>query len=235
MGYQSLARLTVPALVALIAAGQVHEPWEEIDRRYRARATGVAFAIVKHVWPERSDAAAEIAQEALLQAYARLNRYERGRPFWPWLKAVVRHKALDRLRRERGPRQEETRLRALGDGDRDIADPGASPEETLIAREESLEVRARRQRARRRLRRALAGLAPREHDLLLRFHRGAESVADLAREYGIAPQTVHGALTRAKKMLLARLGGLRLTNRELSTLLGRQCPRPRRATTAASP
>jgi RNA polymerase sigma factor (sigma-70 family) len=220
MGYQSLAQLTVAALVALIATGQVHEPWEEIDRRYRARATGVAFAIVKRVWPERSDAAADIAQEALIQAYTHLNQYERRWPFWPWLKAIVRNKALDRLRREGWPRQEGKRSRVLGDSAGEVADPAGSAAEALIAREASLDARGRQRCARRRLRRALARLAPRDRELLLRFHRDGETVSRLARDYRIAEQTVRGALSRAKKTVLARLGGLRLTNRELSALLG---------------
>jgi RNA polymerase sigma factor (sigma-70 family) len=206
MGTQTLTQLPVAALVGLIAAGCVHEPWAEIDRRYRPRATRAAFAVVRHVWPEPTDEAADIAQEALFQAYQCLSQFHRMRPFWPWLKAIIRHKALDRLRRPR----------LVGEAEQDIADHSPLPEQVLIAGEDR---RRTLRRLRQRLRRAVAALEPRERDLLLRFHRGGETVASLARAYQIAEQTVRGALTRAKKKFSARLGGLQVTNRELTELL----------------
>jgi RNA polymerase sigma factor (sigma-70 family) len=208
MASRHFASLSLAALVALIAAGNVQEPWEEIDRRYRRRAVDAAFAVVRHVWPERSDEAADIAQEALVRAYCNLDRYDRSKSFWPWLRTIVKRRAIDRLRKSQRWRNARRGIHLLASSDEDVVDRAPLPEETLIGRECL-------QEARRRLREAVDCLTARERDLFLRFYAGDECVTSLAVDSRLARQTVRCILTRAKSKLTERLGSVRLTNREL--------------------
>jgi RNA polymerase sigma factor (sigma-70 family) len=209
--HRDLTALSDQTLVALVLTGDANRPWEELDRRYRPRAVTTAHAIVRHVWPERTDEGADIAQEALFAAYRALGRYD-GRPFWPWLATIVRSRAIDRLRRLRLRKKDRFRICLLGDHDQAVRDPAVPPPEQL-AREE--EVR----HARRKLRRGLRELTHRERQVLLHFHTGRKAVPQLAAEHRLAEQTIRGLLSRAKKKLLAGLGGIRLCNRELAELL----------------
>lgn len=73
---------------------------ELLFRRHWPRAYRAAFMIVgDHA------AAEDVAQEAFLAAIRRLDRFDRRRPFAPWLGAIVAHRAVDSLR-ARGARRE---------------------------------------------------------------------------------------------------------------------------------
>jgi len=45
-----------------------------------------------------AQAAEDVAQEAFLAAVAALDRFDRGRPFGPWLRTIVARRAIDALR-----------------------------------------------------------------------------------------------------------------------------------------
>lgn len=196
------------ALVSRILGGDVHQPWAELHRRHYDRAVRIAHRIVRHVWPERTDEAAAIAQEAMAKVYAILDRYD-GREFGRWLAVIVGSRAIDRLRRLRCRPQT-----SLGGDGRDVPDRVDGPLEVLI-RKEGL------RRAWQLLRESLDRLPSRERQMLLQFHISRKTVARLAAEYRLAEQTVRCILTRAKKKLLAQLGAVRLTNSELTELLAR--------------
>src|ERR671937_3190766 len=65
-------------------------------------------ALFRHHWPRAyraaylvvHDAAAaeDIAQEAFLAAVRRLDRFDRRRPFGPWLAAIVANRSIDWVR-----------------------------------------------------------------------------------------------------------------------------------------
>ena len=63
---------------------------EALFRRYWPRAYRAAFLIVHD-----HAAAEDIAQEAFLAAIRRLDRFDRGRKFGPWLGAIVANRAID--------------------------------------------------------------------------------------------------------------------------------------------
>jgi len=77
--------------------------------------------------------AEDAAQTALVKAHRALPRFRRGAPFRPWLLAIVANEARNRLRS--AGRREALVLRAA----HDVSSGGAasSPEEALLAREES--------------------------------------------------------------------------------------------------
>jgi RNA polymerase sigma-70 factor (ECF subfamily) len=190
--------------------------WAILHARHFEHAVWVAYHIVRDVWPEPTDEATDVAQEAMIKAYENLDQYDDGQPFWPWLQAIVVRLAIDRLR-QRGRLHRYLRgylLRLRGD-DR----VGLSPLDVLILREDNVLVLAC-------VRDAVAGLKPLDRDVLLRHHVGKASVAELAAEYLRAEQTLRGRLCRAKKRLLNRLG-IRLSNGKLTRLLEAAFPEAR--------
>lgn len=81
---------------------------EALFRRHWPRAYRAAFLIVHD-----HAAAEDIAQEAFLAAVRRLDRFDRRRPFAPWLSAIVANRAIDftrarKARRESGDELPET-------------------------------------------------------------------------------------------------------------------------------
>jgi RNA polymerase sigma-70 factor (ECF subfamily) len=75
---------------------------ESLFRRYWPRAHRAAYLIVHD-----AAAAEDIAQEAFLSAVRTLDRFDRRRPFGPWLHRIVVNRAIDwararALRRETG-------------------------------------------------------------------------------------------------------------------------------------
>jgi RNA polymerase sigma-70 factor, ECF subfamily len=69
---------------------------EALFRHHWPRAYRAAYLVVHD-----SGAAEDIAQEAFLAAVRSLDRFDRRRPFGPWLHRIVANRALDLLRAER--------------------------------------------------------------------------------------------------------------------------------------
>ena len=77
---------------ALVQAAQRGDPGaiEELYRRHWRQAYRAAYLVTRD-----AHAAEDIAQEAFLQAIRVLERFDRGRPFAPWLHRIVTNRALD--------------------------------------------------------------------------------------------------------------------------------------------
>jgi RNA polymerase sigma-70 factor, ECF subfamily len=86
-----------------------HEAMEALFRAHWARAHRAAFLIVND-----AAAAEDIAQEAFLAAIRALHRFDRRRPFGPWLHRIVVNRAIDwsRVRALRGEVAEQTEREA---------------------------------------------------------------------------------------------------------------------------
>jgi RNA polymerase sigma factor (sigma-70 family) len=177
---------------------------ENLDRCYRPHAIRVAYSIVRHVWPEPSDEAEDIAGEALEKAAACLHQFDDTRPFWPWLRRITQTTAISRLRRFGGP--------LLGAADGEVLSPAQTPDEQVGSAEE-------RDLARSLVAEAVDTLAPRDKDMFLRFYVHDEPFATLAQAFAVAPQTARGLVSRAKHAVLTRLGLGSITNREMRLLL----------------
>jgi len=90
-----------------------------MERLYRAhwpRAYRAAYLVVHD-----SAGAEDIAQEAFLAAVRALDRFDRRRPFGPWLHRIVVNRAIDwaRARALRGEVEVDEALAAAGEGSRD--------------------------------------------------------------------------------------------------------------------
>ena len=81
-----------PGERALVQAAQRGDPGavEELYRRHWRPAYRAAYLVTRD-----AHAAEDIAQEAFLQAIRVLDRFDRARPFAPWLHRIVTNRALD--------------------------------------------------------------------------------------------------------------------------------------------
>ncbi len=98
-GRELPSRRTERAWVRGAQAGS-HEAMEALFRAHWGRAHRAAYLIVHD-----AAAAEDIAQEAFLAAIRALHRFDRRRPFGPWLHRIVVNRAIDwsrarQLRRE---------------------------------------------------------------------------------------------------------------------------------------
>jgi RNA polymerase sigma-70 factor (ECF subfamily) len=133
--------------------------------------------------------AEDVFQQTWLQVAERISRYDRARPFGPWLFAVARNLALDHLRRRRPE--------SLDDVDEPRAEGGEDPLAHAVARQQGA-----------RLADAVAGLAPLDREVLsLRFEEDL-ALPQLAQTLQVPVPTakarLYRALARLRERLLAR-------------------------------
>src|SRR6476646_11870125 len=83
----------------------------ELVARARQGSRDAAAELFSRHWPGawrvaravtgRRDMADDVAQDAFERAFAALHRFDRRRPFAPWLQRIVVNRSLDLLRSER--------------------------------------------------------------------------------------------------------------------------------------
>jgi RNA polymerase sigma-70 factor (ECF subfamily) len=112
-------------LVARAQRGDI-DAYEELVRMYQGTAFQIAYLIAGSV----ADAE-EAAQDGFVKAFRALGRFRRGRPFRPWLLAIVANEA--RNRRRSAGRRDALALRAA----REIrpGDAAPSPEAAVLGLE----------------------------------------------------------------------------------------------------
>src|SRR5579862_3307391 len=164
------------SLISGALAG-VESDVEQLFRRHWPRAYRAAYLIV------RDHAAAEdIAQEAFVAAIRRLDRFDRRRPFAPWLGAIVANRAID-WARARSSRRE-------------VAEPGPEPASPAgpPASRYSEEVLA-----------ALAGLSPEHRAVVVLRYVLEYTPGEIARALELPRGTVNSRLRRGLDALESRL------------------------------
>src|SRR6266545_3555836 len=110
-------------LVAAARAGS-REAAAELFERHWPGAWRAAYAVTG-----RRDMADDVAQDAFERAFAALSRFDRRRPFAPWLHRIVVNRSLDLLRSERrlvGGELVEGEWHDSEDGDRALLEAVAS-------------------------------------------------------------------------------------------------------------
>ena len=150
---------------------------ELLFRRHWPRAYRAAFLIVHD-----HAAAEDIAQEAFVAAIRRLDRFDRRRPFAPWLGAIVANRAIDWARARTSRRE--------------VAEPGpelASPPDPPIGRysEEVLS--------------ALGGLSPEHRAVVVMRHVLEFTPGEIAAALELPRGTVNSRLRRGLDALESRL------------------------------
>jgi RNA polymerase sigma-70 factor (ECF subfamily) len=146
------------------------EAFAELFRRHWPRAHRAAWLVVHD-----AAAAEDVAQEAFVSAVRALDRFDRRRPFAPWLHRIVVNRAIDfararELRREIGADAVAEAAAEPGD------DLAAAPSPGVLA--------------------ALAALAPEQRAVIVLRHLLDFSPGEIARALGLPRGTVNSRLRR---------------------------------------
>ncbi|SRR6266581_6809762 len=168
---------------------------EAAFRRLVDKYAGSIFNLAYRMTGNAADAE-DLAQDAFLQAFARLRDFRLGSRFHPWIytialnlcrshlrrRAVARWLPLSRERAEDGPAEPE------------IAERSPDPEQALLARE-----------AEARLQEAVAALPAKYREVFVLRQSQDLSYEDIAGLLGLPLGTVEVRLFRARRLLLESL------------------------------
>jgi RNA polymerase sigma-70 factor (ECF subfamily) len=158
-------RAAEPAVVRAAQRGS-SEAFAELFRRHWPRAHRAAWLVVHD-----ATAAEDVAQEAFLAAVRSLDRFDRRRPFGPWLHRIVVNRAIDYARAR------ELRRELAGDGvDRAAPAAAAGPSDHVIA--------------------ALAALPPDQRAVIVMRHLLGFTPGEIAKALGLPRGTVNSRLRR---------------------------------------
>jgi RNA polymerase sigma-70 factor (ECF subfamily) len=148
---------------------------EQLYRVHWSRAYRAAYLVVHD-----AAGAEDIAQEAFLAAVRSLDRFDRRRPFGPWLHRIVVNRAIDWARARSLRRESELTDAAAVDGD--------PPEQLRV-----LVV-------------ALASLPPEQRGVIVLRHLLEYTPGEIAELLELPRGTVNSRLRRGLDALAARLG-----------------------------
>ena len=167
-----------PELVSRAARGEV-PAYEELVRRYQGIAHRTAFLIAGAAQAD------DAAQAAFVKAYRALSRFDRSRPFRPWLLRIVVNEARNLRRAE--ARRAALELRA------------ASEPEPVVGPEDEAAVRERREA----LLAAVNELEEADREVIGMRYFLELGEAETAVALGVAVGTVKSRLSRALGRLRA--------------------------------
>jgi RNA polymerase sigma-70 factor (ECF subfamily) len=142
---------------------------EELFRRHWSRAHRAAFLVVHD-----AAAAEDVAQEAFLAAVRALDRFDRRRPFGPWLHRIVVNRAIDYARAREVRR--EVPADAVAETPGGAASPGEAPSDDVLG--------------------ALAALAPDQRAVIVMRHLLGFTPGEIAAALGLPRGTVNSRLRR---------------------------------------
>ena len=153
--------------------------FEEIVRRYQRRVYGTALRIVR-----RHDVADDVVQDAFLRAYQALERFDRQRPFGPWICRIAANLAVNHVR------SPESREEALPESLAEAPAPDQGPLGGVLESE-----------GREVLDRAMDRLSPEQRAVFVLRVFEELSYQEIAEALGISPGTVMSRLSRARERL----------------------------------
>jgi RNA polymerase sigma-70 factor, ECF subfamily len=137
--------------------------------------------------------ASEIAQEAFLRAFQKLETYDDDKPFDLWVMAIARNLCLDLLRRRTKVQTEdlEDMKDALPSGEKSQLEGAIEKEERL-----SLEV-------------AMSTLSPEDREVLALYYVQKRTTKEIAVVMSCAPGTIMARLFRAREKLRKQMSAAR--------------------------
>jgi RNA polymerase sigma-70 factor (ECF subfamily) len=175
-----MAELTDRDLVIAARRGGA-ESFGELVRRYQASVFNVCYRVLG----ERREAE-DMAQEAFIRAFQRLDTFDADRPFGPWIRRVAANTCLNHLDSARP-------IEAVLDEERDTAtDP--LPETRREQAEQAEAVRG-----------AILSLPPHYRVVIELRHFQELSYDEIASTLNIPVSDVKSHLFRARKLLAERL------------------------------
>ena len=162
------------------------EAFGDLVERYQARFRAMVARYVAS-----NDDAADIVQDAFIEAWRALAGFDRSRPVGPWLRSICRHRMIKHLReRSRLP---SSPLSALDQRMAELAEQGAETSDDADQRLAAL-------------RNCLKRLSSDQREVLIaRFQDGC-AVQKIAAKSGRAPNSVSMLLLRLKDALMRCVG-----------------------------
>lgn len=179
-----LAQAFRPAEVAVSRDSELAEREREFESRV-VECAGLAFRVACGVLHNAADAE-EVAQEAFLRAYRKLDRLREPKNFRAWLVRITFRIALDRLRQSKRRTLRETTWMESGPGEND---GGAVAGQELSAD----------------LQRALDELPERQRLVVILTAIDGHTLADVSEMLGLPEGTVKSRLHFARKQLAEKL------------------------------
>lgn len=150
--------------------------YDYLVQKYLRRTLSIVWGIVRN-----SHDAEDLAQEAFVRAYERIDRFREGRPFGPWVYRIATNLALDLVKHRRRVRSEE------------VDESLPAPDRTEAAAESN--------EAARRIDLALRSL-PGQQGLVARLYLvEGLSHAEIAATAGLSEGTVRSHLSLARRKL----------------------------------
>jgi RNA polymerase sigma factor (sigma-70 family) len=181
---EAWAALDEDQLVALTLDGHT-DAYGELIRRHQRAAYNAAYRLVGE-----QQQALDLAQDGFIRAFHALDRFDRTRPFGPWLLRIVTNAALNWLDRQRVPTVSLTAAGYDSAHTIDIADEAFEPERRYMQTEQRAD-----------LRRALLALPPRYRAVIELRHSQGLAYDEIAATLGIAVSAVKSDLFRARRRL----------------------------------
>jgi RNA polymerase sigma-70 factor (ECF subfamily) len=169
------------SLAARSAAGD-RDAFGALVERHQAQVRRVCRAVTLD-----DHDADDAAQDAFLSALDRIETYDRGRPFGPWLMRIATNAAIDLLRRRNVRRTEALDEAFAGNTDSPARD-------------------AERAELRARIQQALATLPERQRAAVTLFDLEGYAHAEIAAVLGIPEGTVRSDVFHARRKLREALG-----------------------------
>ncbi|MCC6155645.1 MAG: sigma-70 family RNA polymerase sigma factor [Candidatus Hydrogenedentes bacterium] len=170
------------------------QAFDELVRRHQGRVYAVAYRITCN-----RDDALDVAQEALLKAYRKIESWQPVSGFLPWLLRLTTNQAIDmvRWRKRRHTEPLETIDAAGNERTVEYAAPGGT----------GRDVRAQEIAA--RVQRALVVLSPAQRAVFAMRHYEGLQLADIAKVMGCSVGSVKVHLFRALRKLQQELRDLK--------------------------
>jgi RNA polymerase sigma-70 factor (ECF subfamily) len=164
---------------------------ETLVRRYQLRATRAAYLVVRD-----RQLAEDIACDAFLRCYERIQQFDGDRPFGPWFLRIVVNDALKAANR----RARQVSL------DQTLALDGPSFGDLLLSHEAGPDVLAEFAELRRQVRSALERLTPRQRAAIVLHYfvglTGPEIATELSSPLGTVKRRLHDGRTRLRALLV---------------------------------
>ncbi|MEN8149364.1 MAG: sigma-70 family RNA polymerase sigma factor [Planctomycetota bacterium] len=162
-------------IVHRVLAGDA-DAYEGLVRRYQERLYRAAWKILGN-----EDDARDVAQEAFIRVYRRLDRFDTSRRFYTWIYRIAYNLSVDRMRQR--SRAGRSPLSA------DFVDPSDGPDAGVLGDE-----------LRREVREVLEELPPRYRALLILRDVEGKSGKDISDLSGVGHATVRWRIHRARKL-----------------------------------
>jgi len=162
-------------LIRRVLAGDV-DAYEGVVRRYQDRLYWSAYKLLGN-----HDDASDVAQEAFIRAFGRIDRFDLKRPFYTWIYRIGFNLAVDRMRQRSRAGRAPLSL--------DLVDGGDAPDANLLGEEIRKEVRE-----------TLEELPARYRALLILRDVEGRSGKAISVETGVGHATVRWRIHRARKL-----------------------------------